>query len=76
MLTMLKLTPTEARLCEVLSDGLSHRVEELEECCGDSDALPTHLSNLRRKLEPAGRTVWRINEQGVVFYRMMRLTSI
>lgn len=73
----LQLTPTEERLHIVLSDGLAHRVEELEALLvnGARGSLRVHLCNLRNKLEPLGRTVRWVNEGGCLYYMLTRTVA-
>jgi hypothetical protein len=51
-------TPTEARIFEILSDGLPHRREDLHKCLPDElsalSALRPHLTRMRDKLQPKG----------------------
>jgi hypothetical protein len=58
-----RLTPTEARLLALLSDGLPHGAAELRSCLRSDDAergtLHWHVWSLRRKL-PEGH--------GIVYY--------
>lgn len=54
-------TPTETRILNLLADGKPHARDELLACLWDElsgkAALLTHLTRIRRKLEPFGQTI-------------------
>lgn len=58
---MVKLTPKEKQLEELLSDGLEHTTDEIIEAIGDDymDMLTirVHISNLRKKIKPTKRGI-------------------
>lgn len=53
-----KYTPTQRRIMDILSDGMPHPKEEIQETFYDpmavSGAVRTHISYLRKKIEPTG----------------------
>ncbi len=57
----ISLTPTQARLLQVLNDGATHRREELVACLDDelSDLINfyMHIHKLRAKLRVIGQVV-------------------
>ena len=57
----LKLTPTQQRLYDVLSDGKAHTFAEMFACIDDElssrDNLHTHVTYLRRKLRTISQEI-------------------
>lgn len=73
-----KFTPTEQRILDLLSDGLSHRREEFLSCLYDElgrlGTVRLHLYNMRKKLRPIGQDI--VTEMGqsrILYYRHVRL---
>jgi hypothetical protein len=68
------MTPTQARMHAVLSDGLAHTVEELIACLadelGDRTNVQPHLTHLRKKL-PMGESIACIIN-GRTYYQLVR----
>lgn len=65
-----RLTETEQRLFDVLSDGFVHSIPELLRTCMDDDGflktsniLP-HISNLRRKIDSQGLVISHVMVNG------------
>lgn len=59
-------TRTESKILRVLSDGLQHTKQELEECMDDKlagrTAMNVHLHRIRKKLKPLDQLIvceWR-----------------
>jgi hypothetical protein len=57
-----RYTPTHQRILMLLSDGLPHSLQELMECTDDGEFcsrknIHTHLSMLRKKLQPRGEDI-------------------
>lgn len=69
-------TPTERKILEVLSDGMPHTRDELNQCLSDdlaaSTALKNHMCQLRKKL-PAGQDVICQYKNKQYHYRHIRL---
>ena len=75
------LTKTEARIMELLSDGLDHPQDALVDCLEDSLAtrvnLKNHIFNLRQKLKPERRDVVCLSRgRGKPNYRLVALISM
>jgi len=71
-------TDTESRLWEILKDGEPHTLDELkkavDEYCSTNN-LRTHLSNMRKRLEPIGlNVIWQYKSRRP-FIRLMRRVS-
>ena len=55
-----RLSPTEQRIYDLLSDGLSHNREELHACLDElanSKALTVFVTHMRAKLRPKGEDI-------------------
>lgn len=75
----LKLTPTENRIVDMLSDGLPHSRDQLMTCLyddmGSYPNLNQHLFHLRRKIAPTGiGIVCELVRRGI-HYRMVRFLA-
>lgn len=75
----MKLTPTEKRIVDLLSDGQAHSQQELVTCLpdelSDKAALGVHLTFLRKKLRTVGRAIRTEITEKMVDYRMVRVIS-
>lgn len=74
-----KLSPTERRLYDRLSDGQAHRKEELKlllyrDNYGSTHNLAQHIYLLKKKL-PAGLTISCDRYGKLIYYRLGRLPS-
>jgi len=71
----MKLTPTEQRIYEMLSDGRLHKRSELMTCLADALAsrqtFNVHMSYLRRKL-PKGFMIDCVLRDRTLHYRLAR----
>lgn len=69
------LTPIQQRILQLLSDGRSHARAELHACLDDELAMLTslkfHVSRLRQKLRPTGRTVHCEIQHGTSYYSLI-----
>ena len=69
----MKLTPTEQRIWDLLSDGYSHRREELIGCLYDEKNgkanLSCHITNLRGKVRPEGWDITCESRMDSTWYR-------
>jgi DNA-binding winged helix-turn-helix (wHTH) protein len=69
-------TPIEARIIQVLSDGMAHTRQELHQCLDDDlsrlSSIQFHISNIRRKLRGRGEDVVCVLD-GTIKYRHIRL---
>jgi hypothetical protein len=72
-------TPVERKMLRVFSDGLRHTKGELFGCLNDdlarASAVWFHVSNLRRKLRPAGQDIVCELYKRRFYYRQVRLLS-
>lgn len=70
-----KISKTQARMLEVLSDGRDHTREELHACLDDQlsalSAIQFHIYCLRKVLKPIGQDIVCFNRRGI-FYRQVR----
>lgn len=75
----MRLTPTEQRIWDVLSDGRPHRTHELVACLLDSQATPRnmrqHLSQIRAKIRASGEAVLCEIHNRQVHYRRVKLLT-
>ena len=71
----LTYTPTQARMMQVLADGLPHKRSELIGCLydtmGDAANVGVHITYLRRKLKAQGLNVI-CERTDKVYYRLVR----
>lgn len=73
-------TPTEARIVEVLSDGMPHPMRELVACLwdadqGDASNVHPHLTAIRSHLRPKGEDILCQMVNRRLMYRHVRLIS-
>lgn len=77
MVTEIELTPTQQRIMNLLSDGLSHTRNEIHMCLSDNlsarSALKFHITAIRKYLEPRGETVLCVVSNGPIAYRYVRI---
>lgn len=71
--TKSKISPTEQKLLDILSDGHPHSIASLKQCLSDEElssvnSLQFHISNMRKILLPQGRDI--VARDGG--YRLMR----
>ncbi len=70
-----RFTPIQRAMLDVLADGHPHTREELHACLYDDmgamSNIRAHLTNLRKKLRPAGRDVACERVNGIVRYRLL-----
>jgi predicted ArsR family transcriptional regulator len=81
-----KLTPTEQRIIDMLSDGIGHTVDEIKNCLYDvigaeSVTVRMHLSNINKKILPRYEVVCIKNKgrpaKGLqAIYRLMRTINM
>lgn len=75
----MKLTPTERKILDVLSDGLPHTRAEVHACLpdelGDMSNVWVHISNLRGKLRATGRDVACVYRNRRRHYQLFRLLA-
>ena len=73
-----RYTPTEQKILQVLSDGMSHERCELYACLMDPESKPTsirqRISSLRKKLRPKGEDVICELNRGI-YYRHVRMLA-
>ncbi len=73
---MVKLTPTERRLYDLLADGLPHTYEEVRGCVADElterKNVNLHLFKLRQKIGDRGLDVVARGQNGTTTWRMVR----
>lgn len=77
---MPRFTPTEQKILAVLSDGKRHLKDELRVLLSDGElsddtVMQTHVSNLRKKLNPIGQDIICEYNSRRIFYRHVRLIS-
>lgn len=74
---VMSLTPTHAKMLEVLSDGLPHHRDELHKCCGPSSVgvVKFHLAQIRKHLRPLGEDVVCVQNGVGFFYQHVRLLA-
>lgn len=74
-----KLTPTQSRMLNILSDGLPHSREELHACLNDDlgelSNIQPHISLLRKSLRRHGQEIECVNRAGNWFYRHVRVLA-
>lgn len=77
---MEKLTPTQQRIYDYLSDGLPHPRKELQTCLADElsslSALRFHLSLLRKKIAHKGEDVICEIRAYRISYRLVKLLPV
>ena len=76
--TMPELTKTEAAIMGVLRDGYPHRRQELKDAfdaMAEDQALRMHISNMRKKLAPAGKTIASVYLNRQFQYQLFRFIS-
>lgn len=71
-----KLTPTQARIVQCLSDGRPHKKEELlallDDPLSDITVLRVHISEIR-KLLPRSQDIVCVARQNTTMYRHMKV---
>ena len=77
---VIRYTPTEQKILDILADGRPHSREELKKLLPDGEmngkkALPGHITNLRKKLNPIGESVLCELHKRQIHYRHVRLIS-
>lgn len=77
LLPDVKLTPTQQKLFDKLSDGEAHTVAALMEaidCLGDRAVLKLHLGNLRSAIYHSGYLIagHSAGTRGVIKYQLVR----
>lgn len=74
---MPKLTETEQKIYDLLSDGRDHNRYDVKDSFGDEfttqKCLRVHLSNMRKKLNPAGIDIVCSWNGRAISYRMVRM---
>lgn len=73
-------TPTQARIIQLLSDGLPHKRDDVFAACIEDDlatvtALQLHISNLRPHLRARGEDIVCVVRGYVHFYQHVRLLA-
>ena len=72
-----EFTPTQARLFNVVSDGLPHQRAELLEAMQDSEstyrAVAVHMVAIRKVLRPKGQDIICELRNRRIYYRYVRL---
>lgn len=77
----MKLTKTQQRFHDLLSDGLPHTKEELRKLLWDEEstkpdyAIAQQLSKLRKQINPQGREIVNRYVGGKIHYMMVRLLA-
>src|SRR5687767_10791339 len=70
-------TEVEWRIYQILSDGLRHRTVRFRECLYDelskNDAVKSHMSRMRKKLQPRGYDIVCEFRNKTTNYRLVRL---
>ena len=73
----LELTPTQRRMMEVFKDGLPHDRFELHGCLNDElgakSNIAVHLTALRKKLNPHGKSILVQYVKNRLHYRLVQL---
>jgi hypothetical protein len=71
------LTKVQNRMMQVLSDGLPHTREELHACLADelgpTDNIRSHISGIRKFLNPKGYDILFVRKQIGFRYILIRL---
>jgi hypothetical protein len=79
MMDEVKLTPIQARMLQLLSDGLPHSRESLLECLQDDHPEPTahakHLAAIRLKIRLRGEDIICEYRKRRAYYRHVRLLN-
>lgn len=74
-----RLTVTQRKMLDVLSDGMAHTREELRACLPDDLAanasISNHLRAIREVLRELGQTILTQYQKRRVIYRHVRLSS-
>lgn len=77
----MKVSPTQQRILDLLSDGAAHPVKELVACLWDdaaenpAAAVAKHIHYLRGKLARQGRDIVGRSQWGSLSYRMVRFIT-
>lgn len=74
-----KVTPTQQRILDLLSDGMRHSREEVFTCLNDElqklENIQVHLCHLRKVLRPKGQDIVCELFQRRLYYRHIILLS-
>ena len=76
---MLRFTRTEQLIYDTLADGQSHSKEELKTLLSDdlsASTLKTHLTNMRKKMNPIGHDIISESWRDGTRYRWVRIVGV
>ncbi len=77
MIAAMHFTPTEQKIMDILSDGQLHTKAALHavlpDTLGPLNNVRVHLTYLRRKLRPEGKTIAAETRDRVCYYRLASL---
>jgi len=65
------------QMLEILKDGKAHTKQELHACCGPSSIsiVSDHISQMRKKLNPAGQNIICVLKNRRIMYQQIRLLA-
>jgi len=71
------VTPTQAKMLEILADGKLHAKEELHVCCGPSSVsvVKLHILNLNKVLRPLKQEILGVMRSRKAYYKHVRMLS-
>lgn len=73
----MRLTPTEQRIADILSDGSRHDIRDIMRILDMSSlTIRVHISAIRQKIKELGFNIAYISEDGHGYYAYSRRVSI